>query len=86
MGDASEAEILAVLTALFRDIADDPKIELKPTDNDNDIPGFDSAKKVHLVLAVEERFAIRLRSREIDALRTVADWTKIIRAHCRTAA
>jgi acyl carrier protein len=35
---------------------------------------------VLLVLAVEERFEIRMRSREIDALRCVGDWAKLIEA------
>ena len=74
----TQAEVLAVLTDLFREILDDPLIELKPGNKESDIPGFDSAKKVHLVLSVEERFGIRLHSREIDALRSVADWAGII--------
>jgi len=78
----TEAEILAILTGLLRSVLDNPDIELKPTDRERDVPGFDSAQKVHLLLAVEERFAIRLRSREIDALRTVADWTRTIHSHC----
>ena len=81
----TETEITTALTGLFREILDNPLLELGPTDRDRDIPGFDSAKKVHLVLAVEERFAIRLHSREIDMLRSVADWTKIIQAHCKGA-
>ncbi len=82
----TESEITAVLIGLFREILDNPELELKPADQDRDIPGFDSAKKVHLVLAVEERFAIRLHSREIDMLRSVADWIKVIQAHCTGAA
>lgn len=82
----TESEITAVLTGLFRELLDNPELELKPADQDRDIAGFDSAKKVHLVLAVEERFAIRLHSREIDMLRSVADWIKVIQAHCTGAA
>lgn len=82
----THAAILAILTDLFRDILDDPLIALSPADRESDIPGFDSAKKVHLVLAVEERFGIRLRSREIDALRSVADWTRIIGLRCGATA
>jgi len=82
----TESEITAALTGLFRELLDNPELELKPADQDRDIAGFDSAKKVHLVLAVEERFAIRLHSREIDMLRSVADWIKVIQAHCTGAA
>lgn len=82
----TESEIATALTGLFREILDNPQLELKPADRDRDIPGFDSAKKVHLVLAVEERFAIRLHSREIDMLRSVADWIRVIQARCSGAA
>jgi len=82
----TQAEILAILTDLFREILDNPLIELKPTDTDSDIPGFDSAKKVHLVLSVEDRFGIQLRSREIDGLRSVADWMHLIRVRSGAAA
>lgn len=82
----TESEIATALTGLFREILDNPQLELKPADRDRDIPGFDSAKKVHLVLAVEERFAIRLHSREIDMLRSVADWIRVIQARCSSAA
>jgi acyl carrier protein len=82
----TESEITAALTGLFRELLDNPELELKPADQDRDIAGFDSAKKVHLVLAVEERFAIRLHSRKIDMLRSVADWIKVIQAHCTGAA
>jgi acyl carrier protein len=82
---ATQNEILAILTDLLRETFDDPIIALKPTDQENDIPHFDSAKKVHLVIAVEERFGIRLKSREINHLRSIADWIAVIGAHQRAS-
>jgi acyl carrier protein len=74
------SDILSDLTAIFRDCFDDENIVLWPSTSARDIPGWDSAKMVLLILAVEERFAIRTRSREIDALRCVGDWVKLIEA------
>jgi acyl carrier protein len=74
-------DILSELTAIFRDCFDDEAIVLVPTTSARDIPGWDSANMVLLILAVEERFEIRMRSREIDALRCVGDWVKLIEAH-----
>jgi acyl carrier protein len=82
---ATQNEILAILTDLLREVFDDPLIELKLTDQETDIPHFDSAKKVHLVIAVEERFEICLKSREINDLRSVADWTAVIAARQRAS-
>jgi acyl carrier protein len=73
-------DILSELTAIFRDCFGDETIVLLPSTSARDIPGWDSAKMVLLVLAVEERFEIRMRSREIDALRCVGDWVKLIEA------
>ncbi len=72
--------ILSDLTAIFRDCFDDETIVLRPSTSARDIPGWDSAKMVLLILAAEERFGIRMRSREIDALRCVGDWVKLIEA------
>jgi len=38
-----------------------------------DIPGWDSFKNVEILLACENKFNIRFRSKEIDSMRTVGD-------------
>jgi acyl carrier protein len=76
----TEADIYAALTEIFHDCFDDKAIVLGATTSARDIAGWDSAKMVYLILAVEERFAIRMRSREIDALRCVGDWARLIGA------
>jgi acyl carrier protein len=77
----TEAEIQATLTKLFRETLHAPDLELRPEHGEFDIPGFDSGIKVMLILAVEERFAIRLRNREIEALRRFGDWVALIHRH-----
>jgi acyl carrier protein len=74
------AELYAALTGIFRECFDDGSIVLAPRTSARDIAGWDSAKMVYLILAVEDRFAIRMRSREIDALRCVGDWVRLIEA------
>ncbi len=74
----TQAELLADLTVIFRACFDDESIELRPSTTARDIAAWDSAKMVTLILAVEERFAIRMHSREIDALRCVGDWIRIL--------
>lgn len=77
----TQSEIRAILVELLRSITGDLHLEPQPDDLEYDIPGFDSGKKVLLVLAVEERFAMRLRSREIDALRRFDDWVTLVHRH-----
>lgn len=74
----TRSEALAELTQIFRDNFDDDQLVLTPATTARDIPGWDSAKMVLLILAVEERFNIRLHSREIDALRSIGNWLDVI--------
>lgn len=75
----SEADILKILTDIFRLNFDDAAIVLRPATTARDIAGWDSAKMVMLILAVEEHFGLTFRSREIDALRSIGDWVALIR-------
>jgi acyl carrier protein len=77
----TEAEIYANLTEIFRVCFSDEAIALGPKTSARDITGWDSAKMVYLILAVEDRFEIEMHSREIDALRCVGDWVRLIHAH-----
>jgi acyl carrier protein len=75
---ATQGDTLTRLTAIFRQCFDDESIVLRPDMKARDIPSWDSAKMVMLILAVEESFDVRFRSREIDALRSVGDWVRLI--------
>lgn len=77
----TEAETRVLLTALLREALDDPSVNPRMEDSEGDIPGFDSGHRVMSIIAVEERFAIRLRSRKVDALRRFGDWVPLIRRH-----
>ncbi|MFO1082241.1 MAG: acyl carrier protein [Reyranellaceae bacterium] len=69
------------LLAIFRDVLANPTLEIAPDDPESAIPGFDSGRKVFVVLEVEERFGLHLRSREIDALRRFGDWIATVERH-----
>lgn len=72
------ADIHALLTALLREVLRNPNVEPRADDTEESIPGFDSAAKILLILAIEERFDTRLRSREVDGLRRFGDWVDLI--------
>jgi acyl carrier protein len=76
----TRSELLAQLTQIFRENLGDENLALTTATTMRDIPGWDSAKTVLLILAVEQRFGIRLRSREIDSLRSIENWLDVIEA------
>ena len=73
-----QAKIYEALTEIFNDVfmADDMK--LTPTLSAKDVPGWDSFKQIEIMVSVEERFGIKLNTREIDSLKNVGDLAEVI--------
>lgn len=74
---ASRPEITAILTDIFRDVFDDPSIELRDGMTAADVESWDSLNHINLIVAVERRFKIRFTTREVTTLRNVGDLTDL---------
>lgn len=75
-----DEEIYAGLTEIFRDAFADESLKLRPEMTAADIAGWDSVKMIGIILATEERFGIKMRSREIDRLNCVGDFVRLVKA------
>jgi len=51
---------------------------LTPQLSASDVAGWDSFKQIEIMVSVEERFGIKLNTREIDGLRNVGDLAEVI--------
>jgi acyl carrier protein len=76
----SDAAIFEKLTAIFREIFEDSTLVLTPETTEADIPGWDSFSGASLIAAIEQRFAIRFRTAELQALQNVGNFVEMIRA------
>ncbi len=76
----TDEEIDGRLTEIFREVFGDDAMRLRPDLSADQVEGWDSVRMVTIIVAVEERFGIRLRSREVDGLKTVGDLAALIRA------
>ncbi len=76
----NEAEVYAGLTAIFRQVFASDDFMLTPSLSAEDVPGWDSLKMIMILTATEERFGIRIRSREVDQLTCVGDLMTLISA------
>ena len=74
----SEAEIYAGLGEIFRDVFLSDDIQLRPELSAKDVPGWDSFKQIDIILAVEEKYRIKLNTRELDSLQNVGDLVRVI--------
>lgn len=74
----TEQEIYAALGEVFGDVFLRDDMHLTPDLSAKDVPGWDSFKQIEIVMATEQRFGIKLRTREIDGLKSVGDLAVLI--------
>jgi acyl carrier protein len=71
-------EIYADLTEIFNDVFMVDDMKLTPELTAKDVKGWDSFKQIEIMVSVEERFNIKLSTREIDSLKNVGDLADVI--------
>jgi acyl carrier protein len=74
----NESEIYDALTEIFHDIFGEDSPALHPTLTADQVDGWDSFKNINIVVAVENRFHIRLRASEVGKLASVGDLVRAI--------
>jgi acyl carrier protein len=75
----TEPEIYGALSEIFQDVFQ-REVPLRPDLTARDVEGWDSFKQIEIIMAVEERYAIRLTTRELDSLLSVGDLVRVIAA------
>ena len=77
---ATAAEIYKALSEIFSDVFLRDDLVLTPALNAKDVRGWDSFKQIEIIMAAEERWAIKFNTRELDSLRAVGDLVTLIEA------
>lgn len=72
------AQIYERLTEIFHDVFMRDDIVLTPALTAKDVDGWDSFKQIEIIICVEERFALKMNTREIDGLKCVGDLASVI--------
>jgi acyl carrier protein len=76
-----ETQIMAQLTEILRDVLEEPDLAVVAQTSATSVPAWDSMKHILILMAVQDRFGIRLSTREIDQLRNVGDLAAVIAHH-----
>jgi acyl carrier protein len=74
----TEPEIYETLTTIFHDVFLRDDLALTPELSAKDVADWDSFKQIEIIIAVEERFSIKFRTREMDSLNNVGDLVQLI--------
>ena len=66
-------DTLKVVNQIFIEVFNDKNIFLDKTTNSNDIDKWDSLNNMHLVVAIEKHFNLRITLKEIQSWKNVGD-------------
>lgn len=66
------------LLDIFSDVFARDDLVLSPGTSARDIVGWDSFRQIEIILAAEQKFGIKLTTREIDGLHNVGDLATLI--------
>jgi len=80
MSQPDQTAITAALTEIFNDVFMRDDMRLTPELSAKDVQGWDSFKQIEIIISCEERFGIKLNTREIDGLKNVGDLMRVIAA------
>jgi len=75
-----EARVYDELNAVFRDVFDDPGLTVGPGTTAADVADWDSQNHISLIVATEARFGVRFRTAELESLKNVSDFVRLIQA------
>jgi acyl carrier protein len=71
-------EILGFLAQVLRDVFHRDDIVVHPGLTAADVVGWDSFKQVEIILALEEKFTIRIRPRDVANARNVGELAEVV--------
>ena len=71
-------DIYAALREVFADVFGRDDIVLHANTSAKDVSGWDSFRHIEILVAVELRFGVRFRTRDLDTLRNVGDLVCLI--------
>ncbi len=71
-------DLTAKLSDIFRDVFDDPTIQIHDAMTAREVPAWDSLNHIQLIVAIEKAFLIKFTTREVQGLDTVGTLKALI--------
>ncbi len=71
-------EVHKRLTAVFRDIFDDPSLQITDQTTADDVADWDSITHINLITAVEQEFKVSFSTKDVKSLKNVGDFIGLI--------
>ena len=71
--------LLEEVTAIFREVFDDPRLIIYDSTTASDIEEWDSIAQINLIIGFEEKFNVSFTTKELDELACVGDMLNLLR-------
>lgn len=68
--------------SIFRDVFEDPTLQITEEVSMSSLPNWDSVAAIHLVLATEAEFGVRFTTDEVAEIRSVGDILRLLEIYC----
>ncbi len=75
----TEQEIFETVASVIRDSLDNDDLAITMETTADDVPDWDSANHINIVLSIEQRFKIKFKTAEIEELRDVGGLVKLVK-------
>lgn len=72
------SDTLDRLQPIFRDVLDDPKLQITRRDSASTVSGWDSLAHITLVSVIEDEFGVRFALGELNELKDVGDMVDLV--------
>lgn len=76
----TEADVYATLSEIFEEVFLRDDLVLSAAMTADDVEGWDSFKQIEIVMALEERYGFKFKTRELDRLENVGDLVAVVMA------
>ena len=77
---ATLPQVMDKLTGILREAFMRDDLVATPQMTAKDVPGWDSFKQIEIIIAVEEGYGIKFRTKDLDSLNSVGDLAQTILA------
>ena len=75
-------ELISKLTPIFREVFNEPTLELREDMTAADVENWDSLTHMLLITKIEEEFGVRFKLKELNKLKQVGDIVSLLEEKC----
>jgi len=75
----TDPQIYVALTDIFRQVLEDPSIDLRPETTADDVEGWDSMNHIFIVVEIEKRFRVKFHAAEMEELKNVGELVAVLK-------